>query len=121
MGKHNYSKDFKKDNAGPEVEESVEVTEEQNVEPEVEETVEVTEEQNVEPEVEESTVIIGVVTNCEKLNVRAIPHKYGKIRQVINESSKVQIDEKESTDEYYKVYTESGIEGYCKKEFITIE
>ena len=105
MGKHNYSKDFKKDNAGPEVEE----------------TGEVTEEQNVEPEVEESTVIIGVVTNCEKLNVRVIPQQYGKIRQVINESTKVQIDEKESTDEYYKVYTESGIEGYCKKEFITIE
>lgn len=121
MGKHNYSKDFKKDNAGPEVEETVEVTEEQNVEPEVEETVEVTEEQNVESEVEESTVIIGVVTNCEKLNVRVIPQQYGKIRQVINESSKVQIDKKESTDEYYKVYTESGIEGYCKKEFITIE
>ena len=112
MGKHNYSKDFKKDNAVPEVEETVEVTEEQNVEPEVEETVEVA---------EESTVITGVVTNCVKLNVRVIPQQYGKIRQVINESSKVQIDEKESTDEYYKVYTESGIEGYCKKEFITIE
>lgn len=96
MSKHNYSKDFKKD----------------NVEPEVEETVEVT---------EEPTPITGVVANCVKLNVRVIPEQYGKIRCVLNESSKVQIDEKESTDEYYKVYTESGIEGYCKKEFITIK
>ena len=106
MGKHNYSKDFKKDNAVSKVEETVKVTEEQNVEPEVE---------------EESTVITGVVTNCAKLNVRFIPEQYGKILCVLNESSKVQIDEKEFTDEYYKVYTESGIEGYCKKEFITIE
>lgn len=112
MGKHNYSKDFKKDNAVSEVEETVKVSEEQNVEPEVEETVEVA---------EESTVITGVVTNCAKLNVRVSPLQNGKISCVINESSKVQIDEKESTDEYYKVYTESGIEGYCKKEFITIE
>lgn len=101
MSKHNYSKDFKKDNTEPKVEESVGVLE--------------------EPEVEETTAITGVVTNCVKLNVRETPQMDSKIRCIINKSSKVQIVEEESTEEFYKVYTESGIEGYCMKDFITIE
>lgn len=109
MGKHNYSKDFRKENTTPEVEDQVEEV----VEEVVEETVEV--ETEVEP-----TPIIGVVTGCEKLNVRIAAFKTARVRCVIDESSKIQIDEKESTDEFYKVVTESGVEGYCMKEYIKV-
>jgi hypothetical protein len=31
------------------------------------------------------------------------------------------IDEKESTEEFYKVCTAAGIEGFCMKKFIAIQ
>ena len=36
-------------------------------------------------------------------------------------SSEVEIDLGNSTDDFYKICTASGAEGYCQKEFITIK
>lgn len=64
--------------------------------------------------------IIGIVTNCVRLNVRETPIITAKILSEVDANSKLMIDKTESTEEWFKVYTETGIEGFCMKKFITI-
>lgn len=71
-----------------------------------------------EPEVK--GCVIGVV-NCNLLNVRKEPSFDAKVAMVIRKGVEVCVDEKASTEDFYCVTTESGIEGFCKKEFIDIK
>lgn len=96
-----------------------------NNEKEVLETVEeeivvedLTEEATTES-VEPSTVL-GVVTECVKLRVRSTPEIADNVLTEIILASEVSVDLKESTDEFYKITTEVGIEGYCMKQYINI-
>lgn len=77
----------------------------------------------VEPAIE--TVIetapapkIGRVFGCTSLNVRKAPKTNATVICTINCHAEVEIDELESTDDFYKICTASGIEGYCMKKFI---
>lgn len=74
-----------------------------------------------ETKVEEPKTITGVVVDCPRLRVRAAANKNAEVLCEINVDSKVLISEKESTNEFYKVCTEAGVEGYCMKQFIDIE
>lgn len=74
-----------------------------------------------ESKVEETKTITGVVVDCPRLRVRAAANKNAEVLCEINVDSKVLISEKESTNEFYKVCTEAGVEGYCMKQFIGIE
>lgn len=67
----------------------------------------------------EAKPVTGVV-ECELLNVRVAPNKEATVAAVIVEGAKVTINKKESTDGWYKVITEAGIEGYCMKKFIAV-
>lgn len=71
-----------------------------------------------EPEITEP--IEGIVSGCERLNVREEPNKNADIVCVIEKDASVIIDVDDSTDSFYKVCTEAGAEGYCMKNFITI-
>lgn len=64
--------------------------------------------------------IEGVV-GCEKLNVRSDATIDSEPVGIINRGSKVFIYEDESTDEFYKVCTATGLEGYCMKKFISVQ
>ena len=84
------------------------------IEPEVsavEETV------TEEPVVKE---VIGVVVDCVKLNVRAKPNGDADVVGTVNASVDVIIDKKNSTNDFYKVCTAAGLEGYCMKKYIKI-
>ena len=61
---------------------------------------------------------LGVVTECVKLNVRDEPDVNADILCTILLGSEVAIDEEESTDDFYKVCTETGVEGFCMKQYI---
>ena len=63
--------------------------------------------------------ITGYVTNCAKLNVRNAPRSTAGIICEIACDTEVEINEQESTNDFYKIYTSSGIEGYCMKSYIT--
>lgn len=86
------------------------------------ETVETTKEVISEPE-----VTIGVVTNCEKLNVRALPKKNADIICTINKGDEVIIDKIGTTKDFYCVHSIEektngvGFHAYCMKDFITIK
>lgn len=111
-----YSKD------SSEVKETVnaEVSEE-SIEPMVEDTVTAEVESNVEePKNEESKPVIGIVTDCVRLNVRKDPNRSSEVLGVITAETELIIIEEESTDEFYKICTSAGLEGYCMKSFVTI-
>ena len=65
-------------------------------------------------------IIIGVVTNCVKLNVRKEPVADAEILTEIPLAAEVQVDVLKSTEDFYKVTTGVGIEGYCVKDYINI-
>lgn len=64
---------------------------------------------------------IGIVINCVKLNVRKNADKDSEVLCVIEKDAEVIIDLENSTDEFYKVCTSSGVEGYCMIKYIEIK
>jgi outer membrane biosynthesis protein TonB len=97
------------------VEPETPVQEEKPVEPEVTEIPEVPE--------EPKKPMIGVVVNCQKLNVRRRPRidpNPASVIAVLKALTEVEIDEKKSTDDFYKIFTAAGVEGFCMKKFIAI-
>ena len=75
---------------------------------------------------EESEVVLaevmfsGKVVNCNLLNIREQASVDANVVCEINKDDEVIINKDESTSDFYKVCTATGIEGYCMKEFIRI-
>lgn len=65
--------------------------------------------------------ILGVVTNCLRLNVRKTPSPNAEVLCTVDAKHDLVVDINESTEDYYKICTEAGIEGYCVKYFVTIK
>lgn len=65
-----------------------------------------------------ATSIIGTVTNCSKLNVREKPNTDADVLTVLNYDSEIKIDPARSTNEWLKIVTTSGVEGYCMRKFV---
>lgn len=66
------------------------------------------------------TMITGVV-DCLRLGIYSKPDIDSEIVCKIRYLTEVEIDLDYSTDEFYKVYTAIGAEGFCLKKFITIK
>ena len=88
-------------------------------EPKIEEPV-IEEPKIEEPKIEEPEPIIGIVTDCIKLNVRELPDMHAEVLGIINVATELVIIEDESTEDFYKICTSAGLEGYCMKKFVTI-
>lgn len=65
-------------------------------------------------------MLIGV-TNCLRLHVHNEPDVNSEIVCKLRYLTEVMIDPVNSTDDFYKVYTAIGAEGYCKKELIIVK
>lgn len=68
----------------------------------------------------EDIAVTGIVTSCVKLNVRKEPNKDSDIISVLNQYTEVNIDLTNSTEDFYKITTFDGLDGYCMKRFIAI-
>ena len=103
-----------------EVEESTNETEE-NIE---EVTDEVTEPEVIVPSIEnnvENNEVIGKISGFEKLYVRKEASKDSEPVGIVTDKDDLSIDVAHSTDNFYKVITSNGLEGYCVKEFVKID
>jgi len=98
--------------------ETVELTEPIEV-AEPDEVVEPVEPIEIAEPAEKHEDVFGTV-NCSLLNVRMEPKADAEILTTIKHGTKIMISESESTEDFYKVYNSSGIEGFCMKEFIKI-
>lgn len=109
------------------VEETVNEVEESTNEAE-ETTEEVTEEviepvvivPNIEDGVENNEVI-GKISGFTKLYVRKEANKDSEPVGIVTDKDNLLIDVDHSTDDFYKVITSNGLEGYCVKEFVKID
>lgn len=84
------------------------------------ETEEVEEVENAEVVNEEIKPVIGVVLNCPKLNIRKEPNTNADVVFVADNSTELVIDEFTSTEDWFSVCTDNGIEGFCMKKYIAI-
>lgn len=117
---HNYTNYSKPQTAPvePEVIEEVTQEEETVVLETIEEVVQEEEIVTPEPPVEP---VYGVVTECAKLNVRKEPNVNAEVVTTILLATEVLVDVVNSTEEFYKIVTGSGVEGYCMKRYINID
>ena len=83
-------------------------------------TEEVTEPDIIVPIVENNEVI-GKIIEFEKLYVRKEASKYSEPVGIVTDKDYLSIDIIHSTDDFYKVITSNGLEGYCVKEFVKID
>ena len=103
-----------------EVEESTNETEETIKEV----TEEVTEPEVIVPSIEnnvENNEVIGKISGFEKLYVRKEASKDSEPVGIVTDKDDLSIDVAHSTDDFYKVITSNGLEGYCVKEFVKID
>lgn len=115
---HNYSKMFgnKNQQSSPSHEHEV------NVVQQMTNQVENVEEPIVEEVKQEIVLVDGIVSNCELLNIRKESSKDAEVLCTIGVNTMVKVDltvDKEA-EEFYKIVTPNGVEGYCMKKFITI-
>ena len=90
----------------------------------VEETINEVEESNneIEETKEEITEeVIGKIIEFEKLYVRKEASNYSEPVGIVTDKDYLSIDIIHSTDDFYKVITSNGLEGYCVKEFVKID
>lgn len=62
----------------------------------------------------------GTVVGCLFADIHEEPDKGSKVLTQIPMLTEVMIDMNESTDKYYKIFTETSPEGYCFKKFIAL-
>lgn len=66
--------------------------------------------------------VIGVVCNCEKLNVRKKPNIKSEVAAIIGKGVEVEIVNNDSTEDFYSVRgTNQFVNGYCMKKYISIK
>ena len=86
----------------------------------VEDAIEIDDSVSADEIVEETESLIGVVSGCAKLNIRKEPNITSEPVCIVPEKSVLLIDQDLSTEEWYKVYTEAGMEGFCMKKYVTV-
>ena len=59
---------------------------------------------------------IGLVSNCANLRIRKEPDDKAEVLGTIPVNTEVMVDKDKSIGEFYKVYTDSGLEGFCMKQ-----
>lgn len=60
----------------------------------------------------------GFVVNCAKLNVRENASIRSSVVCVLDAMSDIRVDVNRTTDKWVYVYTATGLEGYCMREYI---
>ena len=63
---------------------------------------------------------VGVV-NCLRLHIHSKPILESEVVCKIRYLTEVEVSLSESTEDFYKIYTAIGAEGYCEKYLITLK
>ena len=70
---------------------------------------------------EEPVKVTGIISGCDKLNVRKSPNLKAERITIVSKGDKVTIDKKKSNKNWYRITTASGSYGYCMREYVTVE
>lgn len=61
------------------------------------------------------------IVNCLRLHILSEPDANSEVVCKVRYLTEVAIDMTKSTNDFYKIYTAIGAEGFCPKEHITIK
>jgi uncharacterized protein YgiM (DUF1202 family) len=61
------------------------------------------------------------VSNCLRLHIHSEPSLDSEIVCKVRYLTEVEIDPDNSTEDFYKIYTAIGAEGFCLKDHITLK
>ena len=64
---------------------------------------------------QEPVMTMGVVINCDKLNIRKKPDFNSDVVGMVDVGTALTIDVTGSTEDFYKVRTKSGMFAFCMK------
>lgn len=64
---------------------------------------------------------IGIIANCTRLNIRLEPSIKSEVVCEIDCGTELIIEDQTSTNDFYKIFTAAGIEGFCMKKFVSIK
>lgn len=67
--------------------------------------------------IEAKPAVIGIVSGCERLNVRTEPSKDSDVATIIDKDKEVEIDPDNSSTEWYAISVD-GIDGFVMSKFI---
>lgn len=70
---------------------------------------------------EEPKKVSGIVVNCNRLNIRTKPSINSQPVGNVTVNSEVIINLNQSNDEWLKVITKDGVEGFCMKKYVKIK
>lgn len=59
--------------------------------------------------------------NCLRLHIHSEPNLESEIVCKVRYLTELEVESDESTPDFYKVYTVTGAEGFCQKEFVTLK
>lgn len=123
MSKHNYTQysNKKSEFETPAITHANVTAVEEVVTPEIETVTAAPEVEKVVETVETVTLpetVTGVVSNCSKLNVRALPTMNSEVVCVLDVMSEIEINVAKSDAEWVNVCTAAGIDGYCMRKFV---
>lgn len=62
----------------------------------------------------------GIVTDCLRAAIYKEPRANSKVVKVVTLLTKVTVDMEQSTDDFYRISTSKGVQGYCMKKFIAV-
>lgn len=70
----------------------------------------------------EKTPVFGVVSNCAKLNIRSTPEggDSNNVIGTVDVSVTIEVDLDSSTEDFFKIRTLQGLEGFCMKNYVTL-
>lgn len=85
----------------------------------VDTVVEQTREEIVCPE--KCEYVTGTVVDCSRLNVREHPNADSAVKQVIARGAEVRVCTAHNYEDWCEVCTTSGVEGYCMKQYISLQ
>lgn len=61
------------------------------------------------------------IANCLRLHIFSEPNLESEIVCKVRYLTEIEIDLENSAEDFYKVYTAIGAEGFCQKEMVTIK
>lgn len=61
------------------------------------------------------------VTNCLRLHIHSEPNRESEIVCKVRYLTELDVDLSASVEGWYKVYTATGAEGFCEKEYVTVK
>ena len=100
---------------------AIEKTEKSEVKEPINEAVDICVDDSASSSIPEPEKVFGIVSDCEKLNLRKEPSKDSEVICVLNAGTELMIDSNKSNEEWLSVYNAEGLNGFCMKNFVTVK